>query len=76
MAALQAARGDAEAALDLVERSYEAGFQPGRGYATMDPLLDSIRDHPRFQAVIEKSLADLEAMRRRIEAEEIVAGLR
>ena len=55
---------------------FEFGFQPGRGYATMDPLLDPIRDHPRFRAVMEKSLADLEAMRRRIETEEIAAGER
>ena len=54
----KAARGDVETALDLIERSYEAGFQPGRGYATMDPLLNAIRDHPRFQAVMLNSLAD------------------
>ena len=58
------------------ERAYEAGYQPGRGYATMDPFLDSIRDRDRFRAVMERSLEDLEEMRRRIEAEEIAAGER
>jgi TolB-like protein len=76
MAAIHSALGNTDEALELVEQAYEAGYQPGRGYATMDPLLDSIRDDPRFGAVMEKSLADLEAMRRRIEAEEIAAGER
>lgn len=76
MAAVHAALGHVDEALDLVEQAYEAGFQPGRGYPTLDPMLDSIRDRPRFQAVMVKSRADLEAMRRTMEAEEIAAGER
>lgn len=40
-------------ALTCLERSYEAGLNT-RGWYQHDSNLDSVRDHPRFQALLEK----------------------
>lgn len=66
-----AGRGDKEAALTAHERLYELGWRHlvggnaliGVGVGWLeDPLLDSIRDEPRFIAVMDKIKADNAAM--------------
>jgi TolB-like protein len=77
MGAIQAALGNPDAALDLMEEARERGFQAARTfYADLDPMVESVRDDPRFQALVADSRAEIEEMRRRIEAEEIRAGER
>jgi adenylate cyclase len=48
--------GDRERALALVERFRESGWG-SLGWMAQDPDLDSIRDEPRFQAVV-RALSD------------------
>jgi TolB-like protein/Tfp pilus assembly protein PilF len=56
---LAALVGDEEKALDLLDRD---GIEvwPGVGPLVMDPILDPLRDHPRFQALMEKYAPDVE----------------
>ena len=47
--------GEIERALDLLERAIELGSRNRRYYET-DPDLASLQDHPRFQALLEKTI--------------------
>jgi adenylate cyclase len=51
-ACLYAKLGDTERALDLVEKAAALGSRNKRYYET-DSDFDSIRDHPRFKALID-----------------------
>lgn len=64
-AQIQAARGRQEEALDWLERAHGAGFR----WAWMlerNPLLDAVRESPRFRGLVARTRADVETMRRRI----------
>lgn len=75
--AIHAALGRREQALDAAEEARAAGLQAGQSFwSELDPLMDSVRDEPRFQALVADSRAEVEQMRRRIEAEESRAGER
>jgi tetratricopeptide (TPR) repeat protein len=63
IAAISAARGDTAAALEWLERGYQAGFRAHRLLAR-DPLFDGVRAHPRFRQVVQRMQADVAVMRR------------
>ncbi len=73
---IEAALGNVEQALNLLERGREAGYQPANGPDVYDPILDPLRDHPGFRAAMETSARELERMRLEIEVEEIANGER
>jgi non-specific serine/threonine protein kinase len=50
---VQAALGEREEAIDCLERSVACGMGQ-REWPENDPDLDAVRDHPRFQALLEK----------------------
>jgi TolB-like protein/Flp pilus assembly protein TadD len=66
-ALLRLLAGEEQAALDLLERAVQAGW---RGYYGMrrDPRWDAVRDEPRFQAIMARVKADLDAQRAEVEA--------
>jgi protein kinase/serine/threonine-protein kinase len=74
-ASIFAALGRVDTALAWAEKAFEMG---GRRYwdAEQDPMFESVRDHPRFMALVRQMREDVEAMRRRVEEEEIAAGIR
>jgi hypothetical protein len=75
--AIHAALGRPAQALDFAERARAAGFQSAQPFfAEFDPMMDSVRDDPRFQAMVEDSRQDFAEMRRRVELEEIQTGER
>jgi hypothetical protein len=59
--------GNREQALELLEQAAEAGW---RGYYGIraDPRWDPLREEPKFQAVLAKVKADLDAQRAQVEA--------
>ena len=64
MGAVHALRGEMAAALDAVDRAYDAGWRDGRMLA-IDPLFASVRTEPRFRQVLSKIESDVAAMRAR-----------
>jgi hypothetical protein len=63
-AAVHALRGQSAAALDELDRAYNAGWRDGRTLA-IDPLLTSVRGEPRFRQLLSRIEADVAAMRAR-----------
>jgi TolB-like protein/cytochrome c-type biogenesis protein CcmH/NrfG len=64
MGAVHALRGETAAALDAVDRAYDAGWRDGRTLA-IDPLFAPVRTEPRFTQVLSRIEADVAAMRAR-----------
>lgn len=62
--AVHALRGETAAALDHLERAYDAGWRDGRTLA-IDPLFASVRPEPRFRQVLARIETDVAAMRAR-----------
>ncbi len=62
VAAIAAVRGSTEEALDWLERAYEAGLRQA-ALVELDPMLDALRDEPRFEELIARIRRDVEAMR-------------
>ncbi|HZD05196.1 MAG TPA: tetratricopeptide repeat protein, partial [Longimicrobiales bacterium] len=60
--------GDTAAALDWLEEAVDVGYRDVRLVRTI-PVLDPLRGHPRFQALLERMEILLAEERRRIEAE-------
>jgi adenylate cyclase len=54
LACLYAVAGDAEKSLDTLEAAMRVGFG-NRAWLERDPDLDSVRDHPRFTALLERT---------------------
>jgi hypothetical protein len=46
--------GDKEGAIDALERAYRNGEGADIYIIKVDPLLDDLRGHPRFEALAEK----------------------
>ncbi|AHG93371.1 protein kinase (plasmid) [Gemmatirosa kalamazoonensis] len=67
LAAIASVRGDSAAALDWLQRGYDAGWTDAR-ITALDPFLEPLRTHTRYGAVVARMRADLAAMRRRAEA--------
>ncbi len=63
-AAIHALRGESAAALDWLDRAYDAGWRDARTSA-LDPLLASMRREPRFARLLSRIEADVTAMRAR-----------
>ena len=61
--ALSAQVGDTDMALDLLSRVFETGTNYDVEYAKVDPDLDSLREDPRFQAMIAAAQRRLAASR-------------
>ena len=66
IAAIHAARGDTAAALEWLDRAYQAGWREARSIAR-DPFFDGLREHRRFREIVAQAEGDVVAMRRRAE---------
>ena len=64
IAAIHAVRGDSAAALDWLQRGYNAGWKNYR-VITRDPFFASLAQNPRFQQIMTSMRTDTDAMRRR-----------
>jgi TolB-like protein/Tfp pilus assembly protein PilF len=54
VAVIHIALGDTDAGLDWLERAYDER-SPWIGYLRVDPRVDPVRSHPRFQSLLEKA---------------------
>ena len=64
IATVHAIRGNVPAALDWLERAYQAGWKDPR-IARMFPMWASLRREPRFEKLVAQMEADVAAMRAR-----------
>jgi TolB-like protein/tetratricopeptide (TPR) repeat protein len=71
----EAALGDVDAALAHLEEAAAAGWLDDR-WPLIDPVLDPLRDEPRFVAMMAAMRDDIAGQRRRVAQEERAAGLR
>jgi TolB-like protein/Tfp pilus assembly protein PilF len=51
------ALGDKERAIDEMERAYRERDVAGAAWVKVDPMLDDLRGHPRFEALVQKVFA-------------------
>ena len=65
-----------EEALRWAEQAYESTNYVFPRFIEMDPMFDELRDDPRFGALLAKMRADVTETQRRIEREEVEAGIR
>jgi hypothetical protein len=56
-AVIHAALGDTAAALEWLERAYDEQ-SPWIGYVAVDPRLDPLRSHARFQTLLTRARLD------------------
>lgn len=73
VAAIHAALGEADAAVDRLEQAYENGFRHPQ-WLVIDPAFDGLRDDARFQQILERLEADLVVMRDRVEEQGLGQG--
>jgi TolB-like protein/Tfp pilus assembly protein PilF len=64
LACVHAIEGDRDAAIQWLERAYEAGWR-GWPQSNWSPLLDPLRGDPRFRRLMARIDADVAAMRKR-----------
>ncbi len=64
IASIHAVRGDTAAALDWLDRAYQAGWHETRVIAR-DPFFVGLRENQRFKDIVGRAQADVDAMRRR-----------
>ena len=76
MASIHAARGERDEALRWAEQAYESRGYRFPYFIAIDPIFDGVRNDPRFRTIVARMTADVEGMRRRIEQEEVAAGVR
>jgi serine/threonine protein kinase/tetratricopeptide (TPR) repeat protein len=62
--AARALNGDADGAFAELERGYAAGWRD-YGIAAIDPMLATLRDDPRFRALLDRASTDVAAQRER-----------
>ncbi len=68
LAGIHALRGESDAAFHWLDESIRAGWY-GAVLTVDDPLLDNLRDDPRFPAVLERLEDSISPMRARVERE-------
>lgn len=61
-----ALQGRADAALNALREAIDAGWRFNWWLAPHDPNLDSIRDHPEFQAIMMELEADMAMQHQRL----------
>jgi hypothetical protein len=76
IASIHAVRGEVDEAIRWAEQAYESNGYRFPRFIEIDPMMDNIRDEPRFRALVARMEADVEETARRIEREEVAAGLR
>jgi tetratricopeptide (TPR) repeat protein len=64
IASIHAVRGDTAAALDWLDRAYQAGWHETRVMAR-DPFFAGLRGNQRYREIVARAQADVDAMRRR-----------
>jgi tetratricopeptide (TPR) repeat protein len=64
LAAVAALRGEADAAVDWLERAFEAGYRD-YGFLERDPILRPLGNNARFVRVLDRMRRDVEAQRER-----------
>jgi serine/threonine protein kinase len=60
---------DRRARFEREARAIDDGFRPGSKPFLLDPTVDSLRDDPRFIAMVNEITADVDRMRRALAAE-------
>jgi len=67
---IHAIRGDNESALLALENAIDAGWRANWWlHLEQDPALDNLRDDPRFQALLDRIRADMDAQRKLLAAD-------
>ena len=69
--AIHALRHDTDAAVQWVQRAYDAGWRDYRTLAR-DPVFEVLRADARFQALLKKMESDVAEMRRRVNLQETI----
>ncbi len=64
---MSAVRGESAAALDWMQRGYDAGWKNYRAIAR-DPFFAELRSNARFQKIVSAMRTDTDAMRKRATA--------
>jgi tetratricopeptide (TPR) repeat protein len=74
-AAIFAMRGDAEQAIQWLNRAYDAGL---RDYRTLrlNPIFADVRQTPRFKALLDRMTADVAEMRQRANIQQTLPRVR
>jgi tetratricopeptide (TPR) repeat protein len=65
IAAIHAVEGDTAAALEWLDRAFQAGCREIRGVGR-DPFFEGVRATPRFREILANAQTDVDAMRQRV----------